>query len=375
MSLASIQDNPDYVNANEATKRAIFEQYSQEDKNFTGANAATQAAIREQFGVGAPAEKAQEAEPVTAAGAYVPGTSGIRDLAKTGMDVARSTGEAAIKAAVAGPVAAYTANPVRAAAIDLASTAVTGLPLGSAYNTVTSLPAKYQAAKEAAEAANAALSKTPGTEWQQSLAKGQMPAAPNEFRELRNIATKMDPAYSAQLRAALDAGNDPAVKKLLQSAPDALKTDPAFAAQTQKYLAAVPGMATKAMRVAAPVMQALSKVAAPVGAALETAQGVQQARQGDTTGAALSGLGAASMFNPVGMIAQPGLAMMQSANQNFRRQTPDQQRESAMAALSGTAPGMAGEYVPQTPPPETLRDQMRRKAAARVSGPVSPGTF
>jgi hypothetical protein len=319
-------------------------------------------------------KKESEPTPVPAAGAYMPGTSGIRDLARTGLEVGKSTGEAAARAVMAGPIAAYSANPIKAAAVDLASTAVTGLPLGSAYNAVKSLPEKYTAAKQAMTDANAALSKTPGSEWQQAYAQGQMPSTPGEFRELRNIATKLDPAYSAQLRAALDAGNDPAVKKLLQSAPDALKNDPAFAAQTQKYLASIPGFGTKAMRVINPVLQGTSKVLAPIGAALETAQGVGQARRGDTTGATLSGMGALSMFNPAGIIAQPGLAMMQSANQNFRQQTPTQQRESAMSALSGTAPGMAGEYIPQPelPQPTDLREQMRRKAAARVTGPVAP---
>lgn len=314
-----------------------------------------------------------KSEPVSAMGAYIPGTSGVRDLAKTGMEIGKGAGEAAARAIIAGPVAAYTNNPIRAAAVDLATTAVTGLPLGSAYNAVTSLPAKYQAAKEAMESANAALSKTPGREWEGALAQGQFPPAPNEFRELRNIATKLDPAYSAQLRAALDAGNDPAVKKLLQSAPDALKNDPAFAAQTQKYLSSIPSFGTKAMRVINPVLQGASKVLAPIGAGLEAVQGVNQARQGDYTGAALSGLGAASMFNPAGIIAQPGLSMMQSANENFRRQTPQQQRQSAMSALSGTSPGMAGEYFPQYEPRgDNLNQAIRKKAAERVLGPIAP---
>jgi len=50
-SLSEILQDPNYVNANEATKQAIFEKYSALDENFTSANPATQDAIRQKFGV------------------------------------------------------------------------------------------------------------------------------------------------------------------------------------------------------------------------------------------------------------------------------------------------------------------------------------
>lgn len=49
--LASILTDPNYVNANEATKRAIFDKYAPQDPNYAKANAATQDAIRVKFGV------------------------------------------------------------------------------------------------------------------------------------------------------------------------------------------------------------------------------------------------------------------------------------------------------------------------------------
>ena len=52
--LLEILNDPNYVNANEATKEAIFNKYSAQDKNYTGANEATQAAIRNKFGVAGP---------------------------------------------------------------------------------------------------------------------------------------------------------------------------------------------------------------------------------------------------------------------------------------------------------------------------------
>lgn len=49
--LSSILNDPNYVNANEATKAAIFDKFSAQDKNFTGANLETQQAIRVKFGI------------------------------------------------------------------------------------------------------------------------------------------------------------------------------------------------------------------------------------------------------------------------------------------------------------------------------------
>jgi hypothetical protein len=49
--LSSILSDPNYVNANAATKAAIFDKFSALDKNFTGANPETQQAIRVKFGI------------------------------------------------------------------------------------------------------------------------------------------------------------------------------------------------------------------------------------------------------------------------------------------------------------------------------------
>jgi hypothetical protein len=50
-NLSSILTDPNYVNANPATKQAIFEKFSVQDPNFVNANPDTQNAIRERFGV------------------------------------------------------------------------------------------------------------------------------------------------------------------------------------------------------------------------------------------------------------------------------------------------------------------------------------
>ena len=49
--LLALLKDPNYVNANDATKRAIFNKYSVQDSNFTSANDATKTAIRQKFGV------------------------------------------------------------------------------------------------------------------------------------------------------------------------------------------------------------------------------------------------------------------------------------------------------------------------------------
>ena len=67
-TLVEILKDPNYVNANEATKRAIFDKYSGQDQNYTSANGATQDAIRQRFGVAptAPPPEAEKAAPFSA---------------------------------------------------------------------------------------------------------------------------------------------------------------------------------------------------------------------------------------------------------------------------------------------------------------------
>jgi hypothetical protein len=55
-SLTEIIKDPNYVNANPETQRAIFEKYAPLDPNYSNANAATQEAIRSKFGVAQPSD-------------------------------------------------------------------------------------------------------------------------------------------------------------------------------------------------------------------------------------------------------------------------------------------------------------------------------
>ena len=68
-SLREILDDPNYVNANPATKAAIFDKWAPKDDNYAKANDATKFAIRERFGVSAPKveeKKVEEEKPVQA---------------------------------------------------------------------------------------------------------------------------------------------------------------------------------------------------------------------------------------------------------------------------------------------------------------------
>ena len=61
--LASILNDPNYVNANAETKRAIFDKWAPQDPNYAGANEATRQAIQQRFGVAAaPAAPATPSE-------------------------------------------------------------------------------------------------------------------------------------------------------------------------------------------------------------------------------------------------------------------------------------------------------------------------
>lgn len=59
--LASILRDPNFLNANEATKAAIFEKWAPQDPNFANANEATQEAIRNKWLSGQPTQVAQPA--------------------------------------------------------------------------------------------------------------------------------------------------------------------------------------------------------------------------------------------------------------------------------------------------------------------------
>lgn len=125
-TLASILTDPNYVNANEATKRAIFDKFSAQDADFTKANPATQAAIRQRFGV------AQGGSPVD----QIPGYGGPVPAAQVRQDAIPTRRQA---------IAEFIAPTVEA--LSTVGGAVVGAPAGPA-GAVVGAGAGYAGAKE-----------------------------------------------------------------------------------------------------------------------------------------------------------------------------------------------------------------------------------
>lgn len=82
--LSSILNDPNYVNANAATKAAIFDKFAAQDANFTGANPETQQAIRVKFGVAT-------AAPATSSGIPSGRKASVNDIPSYGGPVPAST--------------------------------------------------------------------------------------------------------------------------------------------------------------------------------------------------------------------------------------------------------------------------------------------
>jgi hypothetical protein len=70
-TLESIRLDPDYINANDATKRAIFERWAPTDPSYVAADESMRRAIRQRFGIGEPAQHG-EATRSSPSSKYVP---------------------------------------------------------------------------------------------------------------------------------------------------------------------------------------------------------------------------------------------------------------------------------------------------------------
>lgn len=148
--LASILTDPNYVNANEPTKRAIFDKFSANDPNFVNANPATQDAIRQKFGV--PAASALPELPTSLQPSIrtETGIPGPRQDLTTGQRVYQAVRPYAAPlleagGAIAGGLIGGTAGTFGAGPVGTAAGGVAGAGLG------------YGIAKEGLEAADVAM--------------------------------------------------------------------------------------------------------------------------------------------------------------------------------------------------------------------------
>jgi hypothetical protein len=102
-TLQEILQDQNYLNANPATKKAIFDRWSASDTNYTGANPATQQAIRSRFGVGEPVFEAAP-EPVrksTIGSEVVRGGKQLASSIQTGAESLFGSPEEAARAGIA----------------------------------------------------------------------------------------------------------------------------------------------------------------------------------------------------------------------------------------------------------------------------------
>src|SRR5574343_768097 len=109
-TLAEILQDPNYVNANAATKKAIFDKYSAGDPNYTNANEATQQAIRARFGI------EQAAQPEPSSNATEPALQGTPEKRGIASELGRQlglTGRAGVEGNPAVALADTIAAPLR----------------------------------------------------------------------------------------------------------------------------------------------------------------------------------------------------------------------------------------------------------------------
>jgi hypothetical protein len=102
-TLQEILQDQNYINANPATKKAIFDRWSASDTNYTGANPATKQAIRSRFGVGGPSFEV-EPEPArksTIGSEVVRGGKQLASSIRTGIGALTGSPEEAAIAGVA----------------------------------------------------------------------------------------------------------------------------------------------------------------------------------------------------------------------------------------------------------------------------------
>lgn len=151
-SLSQILADPNYVNANAATKAAIFDKYAPLDTNYSNANAATQGAIRSKFGLGG-LEQPAETEARANVGMELPAFAKDNPKLYVGLVKARQLAGPTIEmlGGVGGGVVGAGAGAVASPSVVI--NPVTGAVAGSALG--------YATAKELLNKADVALGLAP----------------------------------------------------------------------------------------------------------------------------------------------------------------------------------------------------------------------
>jgi hypothetical protein len=150
--LQNILSDPNYVNANAATKAAIFDKFAPLDPNYVNANPETQGAIRAKFGIGV-AETPAEPETRANVGVELPAFAKTSPNLYSGLVKARQMAGPTIEmlGGVAGGVVGGAAGTVATPSVVI--NPVTGAVAGSAVG--------YATAKELLNKADVALGLAP----------------------------------------------------------------------------------------------------------------------------------------------------------------------------------------------------------------------
>jgi hypothetical protein len=159
-SLSQILADSNYVNANAATKAAIFNKYAPLDPNFANANAATQTAIRSKFGLGG-LEQPAESETRANVGVEPPAFAKTSPNLYAGLVKARQLAGPTVEmlGGVAGGVVGAGAGTVASPSVVI--NPVTGAVAGSALG--------YATAKELLNKADVALGLAPSETGMQAM--------------------------------------------------------------------------------------------------------------------------------------------------------------------------------------------------------------
>jgi hypothetical protein len=244
-----------------------------------------------------------------------------------------------MKQAIPQTLKTYAAAPYKAGA-DLVVGSMGLPPPYASTEGVKGLYNTYQGARESLTKASQVMSNAPGN-------------AANYFGMQKAVPE------SADILSDLyhNKGGPNAIKEFLKT-PEAAQymRDPKFAAAAESYMGRVPGGLAQAGKIVGPALRGAARVAGPVGMGMNLYDAGQMARE--------TGLGERLQQ---GQGSRAEQAFRAGPVQSY--QGPQLDAQQAQNVLqSGSARDI--KYFGGQ---DSLRDQMRKKAAARVTGPVAPG--
>jgi hypothetical protein len=244
-----------------------------------------------------------------------------------------------LKQAIPKTIQTYAAAPWKAGA-DLLVGSVGLPPPYASTEGVKGLYNTYQGARESLNKASQVMSNTPGNPANYFGMQKAVPEAADILSDLYH-----------------NKGGPNAIKEFLKT-PQAAEfmKDPKFAAAAESYMGRVPSAFAQAGKVIGPALRGVARVAGPAGMAMNVYDAGEMARETELGQRLAQGQGG-------------------RAEQAFRAgpvqsyQGPQINAQQAQNVLQSGSPRDIKYFGGQ----DQLREQMRRQAAARVTGPVAPG--